>query len=275
MSNHLCRGCCLQLLKNMSNKTSLLNDNDLPPVTIFNQDGNSNFVLTCEHAGNAIPDSLGTLGLAKVDLSRHIAWDIGAATTAQYIAESIDAPLVLQRYSRLVIDCNRPFEAPDAIPSISDGTMIPGNKNISTADHMARYEEIHRPFHQSIEALLDERTDRYRNPVLIPLHTFTPTLKANPISRPWDMGLLYNRDARLAELLDYVLDGMNHEYEIAHNQPYTISDETDFTLPVHGESRSIYHLLLEIRNDHLRDQNDISKWSLFLSDVLMKVERYL
>ncbi|RLA33339.1 MAG: N-formylglutamate amidohydrolase [Gammaproteobacteria bacterium] len=253
----------------------LMNDDDLPAVTVFNRKGKSGFVITCEHAGNAIPASLGTLGLGDADLSRHIAWDIGAATTAQRIAESLDSPLVLQRYSRLVIDCNRPPEAPDAIPPVSDGTMIPGNQKISVAEHAARYEAIHRPFHQAVEALLAERTGRDCHSALIAFHTFTPALDDNPAPRPWDMGLLYNRDARLAERVDRALDGISHGYEVAHNQPYSVCDETDYTLPVHGESRGIYNLLLEVRNDHLRNETDVAGWSLFLSTVLKKVEQHL
>jgi predicted N-formylglutamate amidohydrolase len=259
----------------LANKNLLLNDDDLPPVSVFNRGGNSRFVLTCEHAGNAIPTALGTLGLGGADLSRHIAWDIGAATTARRIAESIDSPLVLQRYSRLVIDCNRPPDAPDAIPAVSDGTIIPGNQEVSSAEHAARHDEIHQPFHQSIRALLDERTGRDCSPALIAFHSFTPALDVNPGFRPWDMGLLYNRDARLADLFLSTFDAIGHGYQVAHNQPYSVCDETDYTLPVHGENRGIYNLLLEIRNDHLRDEVKIGQWSLLLGKVLKQVEKNL
>ena len=251
---------------------ALLQDNDPAAVVIHNGQGRSPYIFTCEHAGRAIPTRLGDLGIGASDRERHIAWDIGAAATARRIAEAVDAPLVLQQYSRLVIDCNRPADSQESIPLVSDGTSIPGNDAIHRAEREARHLEVHRPFHQAVETLLDERMARRAHPILIAFHTFTPALAVNPAPRPWDMGLLYNRDDRLARLFDGVLCEMEHGFSVAHNEPYSVCDETDYTLPVHGESRGICNLLLEVRNDHVSDEHGIAKWSEFLGAVLRAVE---
>ena len=254
------------------NDYTLLQDGDLASVTVFNPQGRSPFLITCEHAGREIPSRLGDLGLNEEDLSRHIAWDIGAAVTARQIAERIDAPLVLQRYSRLVIDCNRPVDTSESIPQQSDGTIIPGNKKLSKLEREARHREIHRPFHDTIEEILDNRMHDEQPSALIAFHTFTPALLSESAARPWDMGLLYNRDNRLARAFDQALDELAHEHKIAHNEPYTVCDETDYTLPIHGEIRNIHNLLLEVRNDHVSDENGCLRWGDLLSGVLSDVE---
>jgi predicted N-formylglutamate amidohydrolase len=253
----------------------LLSENEPSPATVFNRFGRSPMILTCEHAGNRIPNKLGTLGLNGADLKRHIAWDIGAESTARHVAELIDAPLVIQQYSRLVIDCNRPKHSDESIPIVSDGTAIPGNEHISVAECEARYNEIHLPFHKTIENLLDDRVKRHGNTALVALHSFTPALENQQSARPWDIGLLYNRDNRLAVKFELALLELGYSYAIGHNEPYSVCDETDYTLPVHGEQRGIYNVLLEVRNDHICDRQGISTWSNILSSVLRRVEHNL
>jgi len=252
----------------------LLSESDPNPVSAINPDGASRVVLTCEHAGNGVPGALGDLGLGEADLARHIAWDIGAAAIARRLAEIIDAPLVLQHYSRLVIDCNRPAHSDESIALASDGTTVPGNHDLSAAERDARRREIHDPFHRTVADLLDARAERDADPVLISIHTFTPALAVDPDPRPWDMGLLYNRDDRLARIFDRVLDDIEHAFGIAHNEPYSVCDETDYTIPVHGERRGINSLLLEVRNDHVHKDDGIGRWSDFLGAVLRAVETH-
>ncbi len=256
----------------------LLTANDPNPFSVYNGSGRSRIILTCEHASNRIPENLGTLGLNDSDLHRHIAWDIGAEATARRIAKFIDAPLVIQHFSRLAIDCNRPKDTDESIPVVSDGIRIPGNEDLSMADREARYREIHRPFHRTVEALLDERATATKAPVLIALHTFTPVLavlEEQQRRRSCDLGLLYNRDNRLAVQFDLTLKNIDHAFKIAHNEPYSVCDETDYTLPVHGENRGIHNLLLEIRNDHLSNHQGIVRCSSFLGNVLRHVEKHL
>ncbi len=251
----------------------LISGNDPKPVSVINRNGRSRIVLTCEHAGNCIPESLGILGLEEIsDLSRHIAWDVGAAATARHIANQIDAPLVLQNYSRLLIDCNRPENSVESIPLISDGTKVVGNDNLTAFDRKRRFSEIVLPFHKSVERLLDERIDRNETPLVFAIHSFTPNLKTGETIRPWDLGLLYNRDNRLAVLFRQSLEDIDHDLLVADNEPYAVCDDSDYTIPVHCEKRGVHGLLLEIRNDHLVDEKGVSSWGDFLSNLLMKID---
>ncbi len=262
-----------QSAPNPESDQKLLRDHDPEPVCVVNADGASRYVITCEHAGREIPSQLGDLGIDDDDRNRHIAWDIGAAETAGHLSRILDAPLVMQTFSRLVIDCNRPVNADDSIPEVSDGRAIPGNEGLSMEQRAVRESEIHRPYHASVESLLSARAHRHEEPVLISFHTFTRALEVDGVFRPWDMGLLYNRDDRLAGLFDRVLCEMDHDYKIAHNEPYSVCDESDYTLPVHGESRGIHNLLLEVRNDHVADGRGHRMWGEFLGAALKAVER--
>src|SRR5690606_14088513 len=173
----------------------LLSPRDPPPVEIVNSEGGSDVVLSCEHAGRAIPQRLGDLGVLPADMERHIAWDVGAAEVSRFLSALLDAPLVLQCYSRLVVDCNRPFDAGDCFPAVSDGTKVPGNEGLRECDRRQRFEEIHQPFHRALAGILDRR--RGRRTFLVSVHSFTPRLMGGA-ERPWHMGVLFNRDSRLA-----------------------------------------------------------------------------
>src|SRR5436190_1512179 len=147
------------------------------PVVVVSADSDSPFVFVCEHAGRRIRRLLGSLGLAQSELTRHIAWDIGAEAVARRVAERLGAPLVLQRYSRLVYDCNRPPDSPDAIPAASELTPIPGNQRLTPESRLSRIEAIYRPFHASLAALLDLRAVQGISSILVTIHSFTPVDK--------------------------------------------------------------------------------------------------
>src|SRR5579863_4636957 len=166
------------------------------PVTVYNADGASPFLLVADHAGNSIPRALGRLGLGEAELQRHIAWDIGIAGLGRPLADALDAPLIQQNYSRLVIDCNRPLDAASSIPAVSELTEIPGNVGLTDLDEAARAKEIFRPYHDRIEAELERRRQSGRATALISLHSFTPVFKGE--ARPWHAAVLYNRDPRFA-----------------------------------------------------------------------------
>ena len=150
----------------------LLGPRDIAPFEIVNANSRHTAVLVCEHAGLAIPDALGGLEVAPDALRTHIGWDIGAAKVARQMAESLDAPLVLQNYSRLVIDCNRPTVATESIRAASHDIDIPGNKSLTNADRMARIEEIFAPFHRAVDMILEIVPRRAVSAV----HSFNPTL---------------------------------------------------------------------------------------------------
>ncbi|MEX4006255.1 N-formylglutamate amidohydrolase [Neoaquamicrobium sediminum] len=242
----------------------LLGPDDPAPFEIANGEGASRVVLLCEHAGRQVPGKLGDLGISQNEFERHIAYDIGAEGVARGLSVALDAPLVLQRYSRLVVDCNRAFDSVDCMPSTSDTTLIPGNRALSKAERLARYEEIHVPFHREVSRLLDRHGRRHRT-ALVSVHSFTPRLMKDGIERPWQIGLLYNRDDRLARKLMTAIVGLDDTVNAAFNEPYTGNDLTDYAIPVHGEKRGIEHVLIEIRNDLIADAAGQARWAEFLA----------
>ena len=251
---------------------TLLAADERRPVTIYNADGTSPFLLVADHAGNSIPRALGRLGLVEAELQRHIAWDIGIAGLGRLLADALDAALIQQNYSRLVIDCNRPLAAASSIPAISELTDIPGNLGLTDADKAARAGEIFRPYHDRIEAELEERRQSGRTTALISLHSFTPVFKS--VARPWHAAVLYNRDARFAHRLIALLNA-EKEFTVGENVPYTVSDATDYTIPVHAERRGLHHVLIEIRQDLIADQSGQSDWALRLARLLPLAYRNL
>lgn len=237
------------------------------PVSTYNSQGNSSFLLVVDHAGNLIPRALGRLGLTETDCKRHIAWDIGIAGLARLLADQLKANLIEQNYSRLVIDCNRPLDAAASITDISEDTTIPGNAHVSNRDRKARTCEIFEPYHAHIAAELDRRQGASLPTALISLHSFTPVFKG--VSRPWHAGVLYNHDPRLARRLLALLNA-DGDLIVGDNAPYVVSDETDYTIPVHGERRGLAHVLVEIRQDLIEDESGQGEWAVRLARLLPK-----
>src|SRR6476646_804798 len=214
----------------------LLGSEDVPPVLEDNAQGASPFLLTCDHYGRAIPRSLGDLGLLASELARHIAWDPGIAGVADALSEHLGAHLIAQRYSRLVIDCNRPPQAPTSIPRISESTIIPGNEALSREAAEARRRQVFDPYHRCIGEVIDRRLRDGIPNVLVALHRCTPVY-AN-IARPWHVGTLYRRDSGLPSLLLKSFRAQT-DLVVGDNEPYAVSEETDYTIPVHGEARGL------------------------------------
>lgn len=242
----------------------LLEQGEPHPVDCRRLDGPSDFLLTCDHAGRLLPRSLGNLALGASDLERHIAWDIGAAVVAERLSELLGAALVLQRYSRLVIDCNRPPTVPSSIVTVSEGTEVPGNQELEPHQVHARVREIFDPYHDRIEAELELRRRAERRTVLVSVHSFTPVFHGE--HRPWHLGLLYNRDPEFARLLGDEFEGSG--LTVGHNVPYSVSDVTDYTIPVHGERRGIAHVMIEIRQDLVAVEAGQKEWAERLSRAL-------
>ena len=142
----------------MDETPNLLAPNDPAPVTVYNENGSSPFLIVADHAGNSMPCGLGRLGVPESEWERHIAWDIGIAGVCRFMAAELDAAVVLQNYSRLVIDCNRMPGSETSIPDISEFTAIPGNIGLSEGQKAARVRDIFRPYHDRIETELDRRT---------------------------------------------------------------------------------------------------------------------
>jgi predicted N-formylglutamate amidohydrolase len=243
----------------------LIAPDEPPPFVVERAQGRSPFFLTADHAGKLLPRKLGDLGLDAKERGRHIAWDIGIAEVSRRVAVQLDAFLILQTYSRLVIDCNRSPEADSSIVTVSELTTIPGNQNLNPLGRERRVEEIFTPYHDRIVAELDRRASSGLPTVLIAMHSFTPAFKGT--ARPWHVGVLYNRDRRFAGI---VLDLLRAEGDlvVGDNEPYSVSDESDYTIPVHGERRGLPHVELEIRQDLIADADGQKAWADRLSRLL-------
>ncbi len=225
---------------------SLLHPDEPSPVTTINPDGRSPVVLVCEHASNRIPAALGDMGLQQQHRQSHIAWDIGAEAVARAMAARLDAVLFVQNYSRLICDCNRKTSVGDFIPLLSESVSIPGNAGLTGVEREARTAEIFTPFHAAVAAEVDRRMTRHNRVILVTIHSFTP--RFNGVDRPWHIGVLFNRSR---ELPGRIIDLLRRDtrYFIGENQPYSMSDETDYTIPVHGEAHGLPCAEIEIRND--------------------------
>lgn len=251
---------------------SLLAADDPAPVTVHNENGTSPFLIVADHAGNAMPRALGRLGVSESECKRHIAWDIGIAAVCRLVAEALDATLVQQNYSRLVIDCNRTPGSETSTPEISEATAIPGNVRLSEHRKAARVREIFRPYHDRIEAELDRRRQTGRPTALIAMHSFTPIFAG--VARPWHAGVLYNRDPRFARLLMALLK-REAGLVVGDNEPYSVTDASDYTIPVHGEPRGLHHVAIEIRQDLIADDNGQQAWGALLTRLLPQAYREL
>jgi predicted N-formylglutamate amidohydrolase len=236
----------------------LLAADEPDPVRVFRPDGTSPFFLTCDHAGRLVPRALGDLGVSASEHERHIAWDIGAAAVSRLMSDALDAPLVEQVYSRLVIDCNRDPAVESAMPDMSELTPIPGNVGLGAEDRAMRRDEIFQPYHTRIADLLDLRIAAGKKAVLVAMHSFTPVFKG--AARPWHIGVLYNHDPALARIL-YDLLEKEGDLVVGDNEPYHVSDETDYGIPVHGERRGIPHVEIEIRQDLIGDRAGQQAWA--------------
>ena len=235
------------------------------PVRISNRAGSSPFVLLCDHASNFIPAAYGTLGLTLAERFSHIAWDPGALPVSQRIAAALDAPLVESCISRLVIDCNRPLDAPDLVTEVSERTIVPGNHGLSLEARERRVAIAHAPYHAAIEQLIEERLAAGLGCRLIAIHSFTPMYKGVP--RRWQVGIIHDDDMRLAGPMLAAL-AAEAGITVGDNQPYSPADRVYYTLERHARSRDLPCVMVEIRNDEIRDERGQREWADLLAGVL-------
>ncbi|MCP9858949.1 N-formylglutamate amidohydrolase [Cyanobium sp. Cruz-8H5] len=243
----------------------LLGAADPAVFRIVSPAGGSAVLLTADHAGRAIPRRLVGLGLDERLLDTHVAWDLGVAGLASRLSKRLDAFLILHNYSRLVVDANRPPQAPDSIISHSEAVAITANANLSPAERQQRLDALFHPYHHRIATELEARRRRGQPSVLVTLHSFTPVLGTQ--QRPWHVGVLYGRDERLARRIHQELE-REQGLQVGDNEPYAVSDASDHTLVVHGERRQIPHVELEIRQDLLATEAGQKEWAERLAEVL-------
>jgi predicted N-formylglutamate amidohydrolase len=251
---------------------TLLAADDPPAFTVDGENGTSPFLIVADHAGRQMPQRLGQLGLPDAELDRHIAWDIGAGAVACLIGKALDAVVIRQNYSRLVIDCNRMPRTQTSILGVSELTPVPGNIGLSESHQLARLREIFNPYHDRIAHELDRRRESGRPTTLISVHSFTPVFKA--VTRRWHVGVLYNRDARFAHIL---LELLNREQGliVGDNEPYSVTDASDYTIPVHGEQRNLHHVALEIRQDLITKEAGRQMWAAIFARLLPQAHERL
>lgn len=242
----------------------LLAAGDPAPVQTTSGEASSPFLLVCDHAGRRVPAALGDMGVAAPDWDRHIAWDIGAAGVCAALAPALGAACIAQTYSRLVIDCNRSPGHPTSIPPASDGTLIPANAGLEAEAAALRVAEIFTPYHAAIAAELDRRAAAGTASVLVAMHSFTPVLAG--VARPWQAGVLHNRDPALSRALARLLAAEG--FLVGDNEPYQLSDDSDYTVPVHAERRGLAYVELEIRQDLIASADGQLAWAARLATLL-------
>lgn len=252
--------------------TPLLHPDEPPVFEIVNPAGRAAALLLCDHASHRLPRALGSLGLSPERLREHIGWDIGAARVARRLSTLLDAPLVLSGYSRLVIDCNRPLSVATSIPAVSCGIPVPGNADTDEAHARARAETFFWPYHRAIEHVLAERERAGLFTAILSIHSFTPEPLRGP--RPWHVGLLYGRDRRLTALF---LDAFARHPEliVGDNQPYQVTPETDYGIPVYAERAGRPGVLIEVRQDLIGTEAGAELWADRLAEAFATIEPQL
>ncbi|MBD3664100.1 N-formylglutamate amidohydrolase [Sulfitobacter aestuariivivens] len=249
----------------LAENPAILRQTDPEPVTIVNEQSRAPLLLLCEHAGQSIPQCLNRLGLPQHVIDSHRGWDIGALAVAREVAARLSAPLVIQNYSRLVIDANRPPDGAHAVPAEVDGVTIPGNVGITPAEQRQRAKEIFAP----LDAVITDLVHRLKPRGCFSIHSFTPVLGGVP--RPWHAGFLSRCDTRSAETLMKVIASRQPDLLMAVNEPYRIDDETDWFIPRHAEPSGAAHCLIEIRNDLISSPEGVTQWADWVAEAITAV----
>lgn len=246
----------------------LLGPHDPPPFEIVNGDGAAPVIFVCDHASNAVPGALGDLGIGADELIRHIGWDIGAARVTRLLARRFDAAAVLCGYSRLVIDCNRKPGHETWIATESDGTAVPGNLDLSSDEIGRRESEIFRPYHAAISRVVAPRRADGGAPAFVAIHSFTPEMDGVP--RPWQVSVLWGEDPRLAVPLIERLR-TDPSLTVGDNEPYSGRQHYGYTIEAHAGAAGLANVLIEIREDQIRDEAGGERFARIVGDALEDV----
>jgi predicted N-formylglutamate amidohydrolase len=246
----------------------LIGPHDPPPYSTFNGDGAAQVLFVCDHSGRAFPEHLQQLGLADWVLEKHVAWDIGSGDVARRLATRFDAPLISANYSRLVIDTNRPPDAPTLCTPLSEGIAIPGNIDLDDTARAARRASFFDPYHAAVDARLESMQANGTVPALIAIHSCTPVF--DRVVRPWHIGVLWDKDPRIAVPLLERLDAVD-DVCVGDNEPYSGRHPHDYTMDHHGEAGRIPHVSIEVRQDLIDSAEGAERWAGVLGDALEEI----
>ena len=246
----------------------LLAADEPPAYHVDNATSNRPVFIVCDHATNRIPRALGNLGLSGAQLEQHIAWDIGAAQVAGRLAGQLNARVIYTGYSRLVVDVNRNGIEGGAIPALSDGILVTGNLGLSAADQQKRMRSLFQPYHEAIATNLSALAVGSNVPVLLSIHSFTPFLHG--LFRPWEIGILWDKDPRIAVPLLAELRSRSG-LVIGDNLPYSGMHPADYSVDFHGEAGGLAHVGIEIRQDLIAAVDGQTRMASLLADALVDI----
>lgn len=252
-----------------SEQYPLLGVDEAPPVEIINPNGTARILLLADHASNRIPRCLDGLGLDEETRQQHIAWDIGSDRVVRHLSRLFDAPAVIAGYSRLLIDLNRSLSDPTSIPVISAGIRIPGNENLDKEQHRLRVHSLFTPYRRAIDSLRQQFQGRDIIPSLIAIHSFTPNFDGDP--RPWQIGILWDKDPRIPVPLMEQLAKHPDGIAIGDNLPYSGKHTADYTIDHHAEANGLPHVSIEFRQDLVDTEAGAEKWAGIIHEALLEV----
>jgi len=242
-------------------------DNAFAAFEAVDGDHGRGLILLCDHASNALPPRYGDLGLVAGEFQRHIAYDPGAAAVTRGLAARLGVPAVLSTFSRLLIDPNRGADDPTLIMRLSDGAIVPGNARVDEAERARRTQRYYAPYHAAIERTIEQGLASGKVPALFSVHSFTPVWKGVP--RPWQAGVLWDLDPRLAVPLIEALRG-DATLTVGDNEPYAGALRGD-TMYHHATERGLANALIEIRQDLIADDAGVTAWVDRLAPILTKL----
>jgi len=249
----------------------IIGKGEKPPVRIENLTGKGRAVVVCDHASNRVPKSLKNLGLGKKDLAKHIAWDPGTEVIGKYLSKALDAPAVYAQYSRLVVDLNRGEDNKECMRDESDHIRIPRNVGLTDAEREQRLNEIFWPYHAAIDKAVTRFTGKGIIPMFLSIHSFTP--KMDGFKRPWEIGILWNHEEKLARQLAKNLRAQNPGMTVGENEPYSLKsvNYSKNTISTHAEGRGLPYIIVEFRQDLVGDRKGALKWGKIFLKALQPI----
>lgn len=243
---------------------SLLGADEPAPLAVLNATSAVPVLLLCDHASRRFPHTLDDLGLAQPVRDSHLAIDIGAEAVTRKLAGSLAATAVLARYSRLVIDCNRAIDDPEAFLEFSDGMAIPGNHDLTAEQKQTRADSIYHPYHHAVQEQIQRLATRGTPPAIFAMHSFTPVFEGAP--RPWEVGILWDGDERIAApLLDFLRDA---HVVVGDNKPYIGTGSRNYTLNRHARSNGLPNVAIEVRQDLIDHDAGVDQIATLLHDFI-------